>query len=59
MTDKIDWDAIWKRAEADQVRRERFSRIRRGRIVPAFQMKPQLMIKDATGRWCPKLEVHA
>lgn len=37
---------------------ERHRLIRRGVIVPAIDMKPQLMHKDANGRWCPTLEIR-
>lgn len=53
----INWNAIWTAAEQNMVRRERQSRIRRGLIVPAYKLRPQMMVKDETGRWCPQLEI--
>lgn len=51
-------ESVWKRFESDQARRERTRLIRNGAIVPAVRMKPQLLVKDANGRWCPELVIH-
>lgn len=49
---------IWRKAEKSQARRERTRLIRLGHIVPEYRMKPQLMHKDESGRWCPTLAVR-
>jgi hypothetical protein len=51
-------EAVWKLAEKAMIRRERQHRVRTGVIVPAYGMKPQMMVKDANGRWCPELVIH-
>lgn len=55
----VDYEMIWRAAERNMIRRERVNRIKKGIITPEYGMKPQMMVKDATGRWCPKLEIHA
>ena len=47
-------EAVWRLAESNMARRERFRYVRMGRIVPAHRMQPQLMVKDG-GRWVPQL----
>lgn len=51
-----DRDLVWRLAHRDQVRRERFSRIKRGIITPYFNMKPQMMIKNKQGDWVPEVK---
>lgn len=46
-------ETVWKRAEQDMVRRERYDRIRRGLIVPATRGTPTVMARDSDGRWWP------
>ena len=47
----------WDRFERDVLRRERPRLIRKGTIVPAFRMKPQMLVKDAEGNWKPEIKV--
>ena len=47
-------EEVWRKAERNQLRRERFRLVRKGVIVPAFRMKPQMMVKEG-GRWVPQL----
>lgn len=49
-------ETIWRVAELNQLRRERLNRIRSGVITPAYGLKPQLLVKDDTGRWCPEIK---
>lgn len=51
-------ELIWRKAESNMARRERMRLIRSGRIVPAYRMQPQLMVRDANGRWVPELRIH-
>jgi hypothetical protein len=51
-------EAVWKLAEKAMIRRERQHRVRTGIIVPAYGMKPQLLVKDANGRWCPEIVIN-
>ena len=46
-------EQTWKKAERHMVRRERVERIRRGVIVPATRGLPNVMARDASGRWWP------
>jgi hypothetical protein len=49
--------ALWRMAESNMARRERFRYIREGRIVPAHRMQPQLMVRNpnAKGGWSPQI----
>lgn len=50
-------DAVWRKAEAINNRRERLRLIRAGRIRPAYAMEPQLMVK-VDGKWTPGLKIN-
>lgn len=45
---------IWRKAELNQLRRERIKRINNGTITPVFAMKPQLMVM-VNGKWSPAI----
>lgn len=49
-------EQIWKMAEQNMARRERYRLIRLGRIVPEHRMQPQLMVRDTNGRWTPQIK---
>lgn len=51
-------EAIWKMAEKNMLRRERQRLIRKGRLTPAWGMKPQMMVK-VDGQWRPHVGVAA
>lgn len=45
---------IWRQVEKAMARRERSRLIRKGTIVPAWGMKPQMMVKSPVdGSWLP------
>lgn len=46
-----------RRAESHQARYERNRLIRKGWIIPAYAMQPQLMVKDSNGNWEPEIKV--
>ncbi len=48
-------EATWKKAEINIMRRERQRLFRLGFIKPAHKLKPQMMVQDESGRWCPQL----
>ncbi len=51
-------EQAWKRFERHQTRRERQRLISKGDIVPAYAMKPQMMVKDINGDWSPFIGVN-
>lgn len=47
-------NVTWRKAELNQIRRERGRLIGKGVITPAFSMKPQMMVKEGT-KWVPQI----
>lgn len=54
-----DRETAWRRFERAQLRNERFQLIKKGVIIPAYRMPPQLMVKNADGVWIPEIKRHA
>lgn len=52
-------ETTWRKATTNMARRERFRLVSLGRIVPVFRSTPQLLVKDADGRWCPELRFRS
>lgn len=51
-------DSVWRRAEKFLCNRERLRLIKKGVLTPAYKIKPQMMVKDKDGRWCPQMVIH-
>lgn len=51
-----DREMVWRLAERDMIRRERFRRIQKGVISPYHKMKPQMMVKNQEGNWVPEVK---
>lgn len=51
-------EGLWRHAEKDMMRRERIRLVRNGTIVPEYDLKPQMMVKDAKGQWVPEIKVY-
>lgn len=45
-------------ARRSLIRAERHRLIKKGFIIPAYAMQPQLMVKGADGNWIPEIKTH-
>lgn len=50
-------DAVWRKAESNQARRERFRLIKKGTIRTLARIQPQMLLKTATG-WSPAIVIN-
>lgn len=46
-------EAVWREAERNMTRRERVRLVRNGTIIPFTRGVPNIMAKDANGKWWP------
>lgn len=53
-----DRGLCWRRFEHELARRERSRLLRKGVIIPAYRMPPQMMVK-VDGKWIPEIKRHA
>lgn len=54
-----DREICFRRMERELARRERGRLIRKGIIIPAFRMPPQMMVKNPDGSWSPEIKTYA
>jgi len=57
MNEGISTDHAWKLFQRACMHRERARLIRIGTIVPAYRMKPQMMVMTADG-WKAEIKTH-